>query len=131
MAERELWTIWGGYLAAYGVDVLVTGMLIRFDLITAGTAWAGDPDQLKKVITYPFSSIASGLAFFIMGSNYWGRCYAIGVAFWILAALMPLFLNWAPLVFGLLWCASLLLLGFHLRRLGIQAEIEKNKAATS
>jgi hypothetical protein len=62
--------------------------------------------------------MASGLAFFIMGSNYWGRCYAFGLAFWALAALMPMHLEWAPLEFGLLWSVTLTLVGLHLRRLG-------------
>ena len=47
-----------------------------------------------------------------MGSNYWGRCYVIGAAFWALAALTPLHLTLAPLGFGLL------MLGLRLRRLG-------------
>ena len=40
-----------------------------------------------------------------MGSNYWGRCYAVGAAFFALAAVMPFCLEYAPLTFGLLWSA--------------------------
>ena len=38
-----------------------------------------------------------------MGNNYWGGCYVIGLAFFVLACVMPLKLEWgAPLAFGLL-----------------------------
>ena len=65
---------------------------------------------------YPFLSLLAGLAFFVMGSNYWGRCYMIGAAFWVLGALMPIQLTLAPLGFGLMWFAALLMMGLHLRK---------------
>ncbi len=79
---------------------------------------------------YPFSAIISGLAFFVMGSNYWGRCYAFGLAFWGLAVLMPLHLEWAPLEFGVLWSAILTAVGLHLRSLGLRAEAERGGTGT-
>ena len=54
-----------------------------------------------------------------MGSNYSGRCYLIAGLFWIAAVLMGVNMMWAPLVFGLTWMASMLILGMHLRLLGI------------
>jgi hypothetical protein len=83
------------------------------------------PECWPDLLIYPFSAILSGLAFFVMGSNYWGRCYAFGAAFWVLAALMPLHLEWAPLEFGLLWSAILTAVGMHLRSLGLKAEAER------
>ncbi len=77
------------------------------------------------MLPYPFLAILSGLAFFIMGNNYWGRCFAIGVSFFILACLMPLRMEWAPLEFGLFWAASLTMVGLHLRRLGSPPETNK------
>jgi hypothetical protein len=62
----------------------------------------------------------TGLIFFIMGSNYWGRCYAFGVAFFCLALLMAWRLPLAPLAFGALWAGSLVTIGRHLQRLGAQ-----------
>jgi eukaryotic-like serine/threonine-protein kinase len=113
--ERELWTIWIGYLGAYAINLFVTRSLAWHAVIAQGSA---GPERWDDLILYPYSAMASGLAFFIMGSNYWGRCYAFGLAFWALAALMPLHLEWAPLEFGLLWSGTLTLVGLHLRRLG-------------
>ena len=70
-------------------------------------------------------SLVAGLAFFVMGSNYWGRCYMFGIAFWIMAAIMPLHLSLAPLEFGAVWSVALAWLGYHLRLLGIRAEEER------
>jgi len=81
-AERELWSIWIGYLLAYAVALLVTRGLIRQDAIAAGAA---APRLMVELLPYPFSALISGLAFFTMGSNYWGRCYAIGLAFFTAA----------------------------------------------
>jgi hypothetical protein len=121
-AERELWTIWIGYLAAYGFSQLVVGSLVSHGLIVQGS---DAPLRWEELIHYPFSAIASGLAFFIMGSNYWGKLYAVGLGFWVLAALMPMHLEWAPLGFGGLWCGVLVALGLHLRTLSRQAQSEK------
>ncbi len=121
-AERELWTIWIGYLAAYAFSQFVVRALVSHGLIIKGPE---APLRWDELILYPFSAIASGLAFFIMGSNYWGRLYAVGLAFWVMAALMPLHLDWAPLEFGILWSAVLVALGLHLRTLGQKAEREQ------
>jgi hypothetical protein len=127
-AERELWTIWIGYLLGYGTGLLLTRMLSGWELFVPGP---GAPESYRELLIYPISSVISGLAFFVMGSNYWGRCYAVGVAFWVLALLMPLHLELAPLEFGLLWSGVLLFLGLRLHRLGRLAELEKDSTATS
>jgi serine/threonine protein kinase len=115
-AERELWSIWIGYFATYFVTIIVTRSLVGFrDVIEPG---ANAPRLIVELLPYPYISLASGLAFFAMGANYWGRCYAIGLAFFLAAGLMPLHLESAPLVFGLLWAGALSLLGWHLRTLG-------------
>jgi serine/threonine protein kinase len=123
--ERELWTIWIGYLAAYAVNLFVSRWLAWHGLIARGPA---GPERWDDLVLYPFSAMISGLAFFVMGSNYWGRCYAFGLAFWGLAALMPLHLEWAPLEFGLLWSVTLTAVGLHLRSLGLRAEAERESA---
>jgi serine/threonine protein kinase len=125
-AERELWSIWIGYFAVYGLGIFTTRVLGRLGIITPGP---DTPPQLTKylmeLLPYPFISLMSGLAFFVMGSNYWGRCYAFGVVFWLLAAVMPLHLEWAPLEFGLTWTVALIWLGWHLERMGKKAEAER------
>jgi hypothetical protein len=118
-AERELWTIWIGYIVAHTLVWFTVQGFADGNLVQAG---AGAPPFWRNLLMYPFSAILSGLAFFIMGSNYWGRCYAVGAAFFALAALMPLRLEWAPLEFGLLWSGTLLGLGLHLRKLGHKSE---------
>jgi tRNA A-37 threonylcarbamoyl transferase component Bud32 len=107
-AERQLWSIWLGYLAAFAGSVLVSRELSH--VIRPGMPW-------NELTLYPFSSLLTGLAFFSMGSNYWGKCYAFGLAFIGLAALMPFKLDLAPLLFGLLWSVTFISLGLHLRRL--------------
>lgn len=121
-AERELWSIWIGYFLAYALTVGTMRLIRTFNLIDPTTH---APPHLEEVLVYPFLAIASGLAFFAMGSNYWGRCYALGVAFFVLGALMPFWMEGAPLLFGSTWAAALGMLGLHLRRLGKKAEAEK------
>jgi serine/threonine protein kinase len=127
-AERQLWVIWLGYVLGYAAAVGAMRLLIVLDVLTAGP---GAPQHWRELLLYPFSSVIAGLVFFIMGSNYWGRCYAFGAAFWILALLMPLHLFWAPLEFGLLWSGVLTMLGLHLRRLDKQTECASGEAGVS
>jgi eukaryotic-like serine/threonine-protein kinase len=114
-AERELWTIWIGYFLAYVSVLIVTRILVSYHVLEPGDSM---PANWQECLPYPFLALVAGLAFFVMGSNYWGRCYVIGVVFWLLAALMPLHLTLAPLGFGSLWFAALMMLGLRLRRLG-------------
>ncbi len=114
-AERELWTIWLGYFCTYVSVLAVTRLLFAFDVLAAGKNM---PGHWQECLPYPFLALVVGLAFFIMGSNYWGRCYLLGAAFWVAGVLMPVYLSLAPLGFGLLWFVALLTLGLHLRRLG-------------
>lgn len=126
MAERELWTIWLGYLAAYGAAILAVRSLVGNGVITGGI---GAPERWDNLILYPISSLLSGLAFFVMGANYWGRCYAIGLAFMGLAVVSTWSVELAPLLFGILWGVALGILSLRLRHLGRRAA--ENKEADS
>jgi serine/threonine-protein kinase len=106
MPERQLWAVVGSYLLASGLVVAVGRLLSR----------PGAP--VDELTFFPFWSILAGMALWVLGSSYWGRCYAFGVLFFVAALLMPLYLHAAPLVFGLLWAVALTLIGLHLRRLG-------------
>jgi predicted Ser/Thr protein kinase len=108
-AERQLWAIWIGYLLA--------GLILS--VVNRELAAGRTLDELEL---YPARAVLSGLAFFAMGGIYWGRCYTFGLAFFGLAAVMPLERTWAPLGFGLLWSATLLGIGLRLRRLAREAE---------
>ncbi len=105
-AERQLWAIWIGYLLAVGISWLVS----LLELMPG--------DQWNELALYPFSAILTGMAFFAMGSNYWGQCYAVGLAFFALAAVMALRMSLAPLEFGILWGVTFIALGLHLRHKG-------------
>jgi hypothetical protein len=120
-AERELWTIWVGYFVTVMVNWAVCWLLRDQGVIRAGP---GAPPRWDEYLLYPFITMLSGLAFFTMGSNYWGRCYAVGTAFFVLAVLMPLRLDYAPLAFGILWSLTLTALGLHLRKLGNKQKSE-------
>jgi serine/threonine protein kinase len=125
-AERQLWTIWIGYLVACAVMALLHRRLLAHDVIARGP---GGPEHWHELILYPTQCILSGLAFFVMGSCYWGRCYAIGVAFFALAFLMIFELSWAPIAFGLVWAGAFATIGLHLLRLGAEA-VHSSKDST-
>ena len=112
-AERQLWSIWIGYLVAYATSATTGHLMIASQVLGRGAA---GPERWDALIQYPISAVLSGLAFFMMGSNYWGLYYVMGVTFFALALLMPLSLTWAPLEFGVLWAVFLLAIGCHLRR---------------
>jgi serine/threonine-protein kinase len=103
VAERHMWALWIGHVL--GVVTL------------AATAPPGlEPaEQLLRI--YPAYTILMGLTFFIEGSLFWGRHYAIGLAYFALAPLMMLRLEWAPLEHGLLGAFVSLAIGLTLRRL--------------
>jgi serine/threonine-protein kinase len=105
-AERMLWSVWVGYV----ITLWAMGLAHWIDV---GGWVAAQEYQL-----YPPIAAATGLAFFVLGCSYWGWCYALGLAFHALALLMALDLRWAPLEFGALWAAALVIVGIRLRRLG-------------
>jgi serine/threonine protein kinase len=104
-AERQMWSVWVGYIT--------TCFLIAFacwKMFTEAQIYAG--------VEYPLFAITAGMAFFVLGSSYWGRCYAIALAFFVLSGVMLLRLEWATLEFGGLWAVVLVVIGRHLSRLG-------------
>jgi predicted Ser/Thr protein kinase len=113
-AERQVWLIWLGALAAYGTSSLVSRLLIGGGVLAAGPE---APPCWQHVVAYPFSAIVSGLAFFVMGGNYGGRYYGFSLGFLALALLLPLWLVWAPVAYGLWWALCLAIIARHLRRL--------------
>lgn len=105
-AERLLLSVWVGY-------VMTAVSLGCAHWVQSGAGSVGGELSL-----YPPLASATGLAFFVLGSNYWGWCYIFGLLFALLAVVMPLELRLAPLEFGVLWAVSLVLIGIHLQRLG-------------
>jgi serine/threonine protein kinase len=123
-AERQLWSLWLGYIVAYEVSVVLFSVLRDQGLGIPGMRHGGD------LLRYPSSAVLSGVVFFAMGSSYWGQCFLVGVAFFVLAPLMTLRLEWSPVVFGLAWGLILAVIGLRLRRLGLRLQAESAKAET-
>jgi serine/threonine-protein kinase len=108
-AERMLWSIWIGYLVANGVVEIVQRLQTPGEL------------GLDELVLYPTKAVLAGLAFFVMGGNYWGHCYTFGLAFFGLALVMPWQPRWSPLEFGLLWSGILVAIGIRLHRMANEA----------
>ena len=104
VAERLMWSVWVGYVASCFVLAvayrLATGLEIQTELLL-----------------YPLLAALTGMAFFVLGSSYWGGCYLIALAFYALALLMNVDARWSPTEFGVLWAVALVVIGLRLRRL--------------
>ena len=74
-AERQLWSVWIGYIAA---SVLIAAISWRLF----------EEDEIYRMVEYPFFAITAGMAFFFLGSSYWGWCYVFGVAFFAASVVM-------------------------------------------
>jgi serine/threonine protein kinase len=103
--ERLLWSVWLGYIVAS----LLAGEAMR-ELSGREALYRGD--------VYVFYALFTGMAFFILGSSFWGGMYAVGAAFFALSFVMLARVQWAVLEFGLLWSLSLSVIGLRLRGLG-------------
>jgi len=110
LAERQFWATWIGNLLAT-ILVALVGLQM-----TAGT------DELS---IFPLWSIIFGFTLFMMGGCYWGRLYIVALAYFGIALLMPVRIKWAPIEYALLQTATLLVIGLHLRRLGLDIVSEK------
>jgi hypothetical protein len=108
-AERLLWSVWVGYIVACFLASYVTGRLAGMEAMYRGDYYA-------------IYALFTGMAFFVLGSSYWGWLYAFGAVFFALALVMVANLQWAVLEFGALWAAALCLIGLRLRRLGRERE---------
>ncbi len=104
-AERQMLSLWLGFL-------------ISCNLVLAVAYLLSTPERpLDELGIYPYFAVISGLTYFVMGSSYWGQCYAFAIAFFVLALVMPLKLLWGPLEFGILWGLCLVLIARRLRSL--------------
>ena len=105
-AERQLWSLFIGYMIACAL----TGHLTR--------TMFGDA-ALYDGKLYPFFCALTGLTFFVLGSSYWGRCYAVGALFFVMGVVLAQGDNarWGALAFGGLWTVTLAAIGLRLRSL--------------
>jgi serine/threonine-protein kinase len=97
--ERHLAVLWAG--------VFLAGLTL---------AWIycppfGSARAVDMLAFYPPWTVVNGLAFLVVARLFWGRYYFVCLGHFLLAALMPLFLDLAPLVYGVFaagcvaWCA--------------------------
>jgi eukaryotic-like serine/threonine-protein kinase len=111
-SERQLWAVWGGYLAACFVMGLCGRLVPQSPNVT---------ETRLEVFFYPPLAALTALAFFALAGNFWGYCAVLGAGFLALGFVMTLDLRLAPLEFGSAWAVVLLILGLRLRRLGREA----------
>jgi serine/threonine-protein kinase len=100
-AERQMWSILFGQLLALTLMAVVSWPVCNAEALALYPRWA----------------ILTGLVFFIMGAGYWGGFYLLGLAFFVMAVLMSLWPEGAPLGMGVLMAGALLVLGVRLRNL--------------
>ena len=100
VAERPVWSIWLGYLAALGV----VNLLLAIEGI--------DRDAL-----FSLAAALSGFGFIAMSGHVWGGSAILGLAF-LGVSVMAMTEFWMPvasLLFGTMWLISLITLGHHYR----------------
>ncbi len=104
LPDRQLWSIWIGHLLASST------MFLGFRL--------GGRDIYETVyIGFAVHAALTGLAFFIMGCDYWGRYYLFGLAWLAAAMLMALTPTWAPLEYAILAAMCVWHIAWTMRRL--------------
>ena len=86
--ERHLAVLWGGVSLA-GISL--------FWIYCPPFASRRAADLLAF---YPPWTVVNGVAFLVVGRLYWGIYYLVGLAHFLVAALMPLRLDLAPLIYG-------------------------------
>jgi hypothetical protein len=104
--ERQLWSIGCGYAVA----CLFGSLALRMS-----HGWPEDGSL--EPLMYQVFAVLGALAFFALGSVFSGRCYAFGVAFLLLSCAMSAAMEYAPLMFGLVWAGVLTLFGCRLQML--------------
>ncbi len=102
--ERLLWSIWIGYVVACIADSTAYQLAHGWNVANASQ-------------DFPHLASITGLAFFAMGSVYWGWFYLFGIAFWTLAFVMQQQTEYAQPMFGIAWALALSAIGIYLRRL--------------
>jgi serine/threonine-protein kinase len=117
-AERQVWLIWLGALAAFATSSLACRLLVNAQVLAAGP---DAPPSWREELAYPFSAVVSGLAFFVMAGGYGARFYVISLTFFGLALALPYCLEWASPLYGLVWAGCLAFVAWHLRRWGAEA----------
>ncbi len=102
--ERLLGSIWIGYILACIADSTAYQLAHGWNVANASH-------------DFPHLAAITGLAFFVMGSVYWGSFYLFGVVFWALAFVMHQYEEYAQPMFGVAWAIALSAIAVYLKRL--------------
>jgi hypothetical protein len=86
-------------------------------IVVLGAGTENEGTKQARLALFPYFAVITGMAYFILGSIVWGRFYVVGVAFFLLALLMRLGPEWAPLEFALSYGGGQVGIGFYLRSL--------------
>ena len=101
VAERPVFSIWIGYLAALAVINLV--------LLMKG---------MDQSFLFPVAAALSGFGFVAMAGHVWGGSALFGMGFFVVSLLSAWLVEFAPLLFAAMWLLSLSALGRHYRSRG-------------
>lgn len=121
-SQRQLHPVSRGVLLNWAGAMVADAVLFSLFCPPGGMAV---PEVVVRV--YPAWMTVHGLMWFMEARNYWGRFYLVGVVFFVTAALMPLRLDLAPLLMGVVNGAALTWIALGLRR--IAAEETKRQVA--
>ncbi len=91
-----------GYLFAFPILFLVGGMSSSAELLAV----------------YPYVATLTGLVAFIHGSLFWGPLYLVALGYYVLALVMRLSPEWAPLEFGVCHGAYVIMMSRQFRTRG-------------
>jgi serine/threonine-protein kinase len=109
---RQLWAVRLGHLLGIGLAPVVLRQLTPADV------------PFNALAVFPVWSLMMGVTFFGLGGRFWGGLYLVGFAFFGLAVLMALRVEWAALEFTFLMAVSFLALSLYMRRLRDEADKE-------
>ena len=93
--------------------------IAKLVILLAGRLYVSRGETFADVVktTYPAVFAVLGVMYFAQGAFYWGRYNLHAVAYFLVALLIPLQLELAPLAFAALFCLGHLDLGLNLWRL--------------
>jgi serine/threonine-protein kinase len=116
LRDRRLDSMERGILLNWAAAVIADALLFALFCRPFG---APSPETIVGV--YPAWMTVHGLMWVMEARQFWGRFYVLGLVFFPAAALMPLRLDLAPLIFGVVNAAGIGWLGIELRRIARRA----------
>jgi serine/threonine-protein kinase len=90
------------------------GVVVSTAFVLYATAYPWRREDILAL--YPALALLSGFYHFVVARLYWGSLYISGLAYYLLAFVMRLTPEWAPLEFALFYAAHNLASGLVLRR---------------